>query len=115
MKHLVKVTAEFEFVVLVDDEEDEHQVCENFVADALRDMSTSDVLFNTEVYREGCIDGWDGSIEPYNGAGKSTDEWAALLPEATQDRAFEAWSRVDAAPQPAQPSEPAQPEQGPST
>ena len=79
MKHLVKVTAEFEFVVLVDDDEDEHQVCENFVADALRDMSTSDVLFNTEAYHDGCIDGWDGSIEPYNGAGKSTDEWAALL------------------------------------
>ena len=41
--------------------------------------------------------------------------WAEYLPEATQARAFEAWSRVDAAPQPAQPSEPAQPEQGPST
>ena len=48
MKHLVKVTAEFEFVVLVDDEDDEHQVCEIFVVEALKDMSTSDVLFNTE-------------------------------------------------------------------
>ena len=81
MKHLVKVTAEFEFVIVVDDEEDEHQVCENFVADALRDMSTSDVLFYTEAYHDGCIDGWDGAIEPYNGAGKSTDEWAGLLPD----------------------------------
>ena len=81
MKHLVKVTAEFEFVILVDDEEDEHQVCENFVVEALRDMSTSDVLFNTEAYHDGCIDGWDGTIEPYNGAGKSTDEWAGLLPD----------------------------------
>jgi len=78
MKHLLKVTAEFEFVILVDDDEDEHQVCENFVADALRDMSTSDVLFNTEAYHE---DGWDGSIEPYNGAGKSTDEWESLASE----------------------------------
>ena len=81
MKHLLKVTAEFEFVVLVDDDEDEHQVCENFVVDALKDMSTSEVLFNTEAYHDGCIDGWDGSIEPYNGEGKSTDEWAALLPD----------------------------------
>lgn len=71
--------------------------------------------------------------------------WAEYLPEATRARAFEAWSRVDAAPQPAQPTlkwcdqcgegvtdfcrgkggkcaygfkpagQPAQPEQGPST
>ena len=45
--------------------------------------------------------------------------WAEYLPEATQARAFEAWSRVDAAPQPAQPSDIGipitQPEQGPST
>lgn len=59
MKHLVKVTAEFEFVVLVDDDEDEHEVCK--LPEALRDMSTSDVLFNTEAYHDGCIDGWDGS------------------------------------------------------
>jgi len=39
------------------------------------------VLFNTEAYHDGCIDGWDGTIEPYNGAGKSTDEWAGLLPD----------------------------------
>ena len=84
MKHLLKVTAEFEFVVLVDDKEDEHQVCEQFVLDALQDMSASDVLFNTEAYQDGCIDGWDGSIEPYNGAGKSTDEWAALLQDNDQ-------------------------------
>ena len=81
MKHLVKVTAEFEFVILVDDEEDEHQVCENFVVEALRDMSTSYVLFQTEAYTDGCLHDWDGTIEPYNGAGKSTDEWAGLLPD----------------------------------
>ena len=75
MKKLLKVTAEFEFVIAVDDDESEHYVCEQFVQEALHDMSTSDVLFNTEVYHDGCIDGWDGSIEPYNGAGKSTDEW----------------------------------------
>lgn len=81
MKHLVKVTAEFEFVIVVDDEEDEHQVCENFVADALRDMGPSGVLFQTEAYTDGCLHDWDGSIEPYNGSGKSTDEWAALRPD----------------------------------
>ena len=75
MKKLLKVTAEFEFVIAVDDEEDEHQVCADFVADALRDMSSYDVLFNTESYSDGCIHGWDGFIEPYNGAGKSTSEW----------------------------------------
>jgi len=42
------------------------------------------VLFNTEAYHDGCIDGWDGTIEPYNGAGKSTDEWAGLLPDNTE-------------------------------
>ena len=79
MKHLVKVTAEFEFVIVVDDEEDEHQVCEDFVADALRDMSPSGVRFQTEAYTDGGLHDWDGELEPYNGAGKSTDEWAALL------------------------------------
>ncbi len=75
MKKLLKVTAEFEFVIAVGDDENEQEVCENFVADALRDMGASGVLFNTEVYHDGCLHDWDGSIEPYNGAGKSTDEW----------------------------------------
>jgi hypothetical protein len=86
MKHLVKVTAEFEFVIAVDDDEAEHLVCEYFVVDALRDMSTSDVRYQTEPYTQGSVDGWDGSIEPYNGAGKSTDEWAALLRDNAGDK-----------------------------
>jgi hypothetical protein len=75
MKHLLKVTAKFEYVVLVDDDESRPEICEQFVQEALRDMSPSDVLYQTEPYHDGCIDGWDGSIEPYNGAGKSTEEW----------------------------------------
>ncbi len=78
MKHLLKVTAEFEFVILVDDDESESEICEQFAQEALRDMSPSDVLYQTEPYQDGCIDSWDGSIEPYNGEGKSTDGWAKL-------------------------------------
>ena len=49
------------------------------MADALRDMSPSGVRFQTEAYTDGGLHDWDGELEPYNGAGKSTDEWAALL------------------------------------
>ena len=94
MKHLVKVTAEFEFVILVDDDESESEICEQFVHEALHDMSPSDVLYQTEPYNDGGIDGgidgWDGSIEPYNGAGKSTDEWAQLVPDNAVMRGGEA-------------------------
>lgn len=82
MKHLVKVTAKFEFVILVDDAETALEICEQFAQDALQDMSPSDVLYRTEPYNDGCIGGWDGSIEPYNGAGKSTKEWSQLITES---------------------------------
>lgn len=77
MKHLLKVKAEFEYVIAVDDGEDAETVCAKFVSDALRDMSTHGVGYQTEPYRPGCVDGWEETIEPYGGAGKSTAEWLA--------------------------------------
>ena len=75
-KTLIKVTAEFEFVIAVGDDENEQEVCEKYAEEALADMSQSDIRFQTETYKDGCIDGWDESVEPYGGDGKSTGEWA---------------------------------------
>lgn len=71
---LYTVTAEFEYVIVADDIADAYSVAEDYVRDALTDISYSDIDYT--IVPGAKARGWDDMCIPYGGDGdKRTGEY----------------------------------------
>lgn len=69
MSKLYTVTASFDYVVVADDLADAYHVAEDYVRDALSDLSHSDV--DVAVVPGSNASGWDDMCIPYGGDGNT--------------------------------------------
>lgn len=74
MPKLLTVTAEFEYVIVVEDNAnivDQYAIAANYAQDAFRDLSTGDMDFHLSSYPETKPYLWDDECIPYGGDGNT--------------------------------------------
>lgn len=62
---LKKVTVTYEYVIVVDEDSDEHLIARDYLKEALNDHFVYDVDIDIEDYEEGCASDWNDDCIPY--------------------------------------------------